>query len=221
MSVKLPRCLLFDMDGTLLDSLPGIAYSVQAAFDAAGLPDLPFDLRQLIGPPIRTILSRAAETDDPALLDTLERHFRASYDNKGWRQSVCFPDALEVLQAMKKSGHRLFIVTNKPRHSSTMAIEAEGIAPLFERIYTRDSIEPPYASKADMLQALLSDQHLSPPECVMVGDTMEDAGAAAMHKIDFIFMEHGYGEISSAHPVMLRLGKFSEFLPYLAMENVQ
>jgi phosphoglycolate phosphatase len=220
-SVKLPRCLLFDLDGTLLDSLPGIAYSVQAAFDAAGLPERAYDLRQLIGPPIRTILSRAAETDDPALLDTLEQHFRASYDNEGWRQSVCFPDALEVLQAMKKSGHRLFIVTNKPRHSSTMAIEAEGIASLFERIYTRDSIDPPYATKADMLHALLTDQHLSPQECVMVGDTMEDASAAAMHRINFIFMEHGYGEISSVHPVMLKLGKFSEFLPYLAMENVQ
>lgn len=221
MSVKLPRCVLFDMDGTLLDSLPGIEYSVKAAFGAAGLPERPFHLRKLIGPPIRTILSRAAETDDPALLDTLERHFRASYDNEGWRQSICFPDALEVLQAMKKSGHRLFIVTNKPRHSSTMAIEAEGIACLFERIYTRDSKNPPYISKADMLQALLTDQHLSPQDCVMVGDTMEDAGAAAMHKIDFIFMEHGYGEVSSAHPVMLKLGNFSEFLPYLAMENMQ
>jgi phosphoglycolate phosphatase len=220
-SVRLPRCLLFDMDGTLLDSLPGIVYSVQAAFTAAGLPERAFDLRQLIGPPIRTILSRAAETDDPALLDALERHFRASYDSEGWRQSVCFPDALEVLQAMKKSAHRLFIVTNKPRHSSAMAIEADGLTPFFERIYTRDSKEPPYISKADMLQALLADQHLSPQECVMVGDTMEDAGAAAMHKINFIFMEHGYGEISSAHPVMLRLGKLSEFLPYLAMENVR
>jgi phosphoglycolate phosphatase len=219
-SITLPRCVLFDMDGTLLDSLPGIAYSVQAAFDAVGLSERAYDLRQLIGPPIRTILSRAAETHDPALLDTLERHFRASYDSEGWRQSVCFPDALEVLQAMKKSGHRLFIVTNKPRHSSTMAIEAEGIAPFFERIYTRDSIDPPYATKADMLHALLTDQRLSPQECVMVGDTMEDAGAAAMHKINFIFMEHGYGEMTSAHPVMLRLGKFSEFLPYLAMENV-
>lgn len=220
MSVRLPRCLLFDLDGTLLDSLPGIAYSVQAAFAAAGLPKRSFDLRQWIGPPIRAILSRAAETDDPALLDTLERHFRASYDNAGWRRSVCFPGALKILQAMKESGHRLFIVTNKPRHSSILAIEAEGIAPFFEKVYTRDSIEPPYASKADMLRALLTDQRLSPQECVMVGDTMEDAGAAAMHKINFIFMEHGYGEISSAHPVMLRLGKFSKFLPYLAMENV-
>jgi phosphoglycolate phosphatase len=209
------------MDGTLLDSLPGIAYSVQAAFTAAGLPDRHFNLRQLIGPPIRTILSSAAETDDPALLDTLERHFRTSYDREGWRQSGYFPDALEVLQAMKKSGHRLFIVTNKPRHIVIQAIEAEGIASLFESIYTRDSKEPPYVSKADMLLALLTDQRLTPQECIMVGDTMEDAGAAAAHRINFIFMEHGYGEVSSEHPVLLKLGKFSEFLPYLALENVQ
>lgn len=219
MSVRLPRCLVFDMDGTLLDSLPGIAYSVKAAFDAAGLRGRIGDLRELIGPPIRVILSRAAETDDPALLDTLERHFRASYDNEGWRQSAFFPAALGVLQAMKKNGYRLFVVTNKPRHISTMAIEAEGATFLFESIYTRDSKEPPYVSKADMLHALLTDQHLSPQDCVMVGDTMEDAGAAAMHRINFIFMAHGYGELSSAHPVMLKLESFSEFMPYLAVEN--
>ena len=219
MSVRLPRCLLFDMDGTLLDSLPGIEYSVKAAFDAAGLPGRTFGLRELIGPPIRVILSHAAETDDPALLDTLERHFRASYDNEGWRQSAFFPGVLEVLQTMKKSGNRLFVVTNKPRHISTMALEAEGAAFLFERIYTRDSKVPPYISKADMLHALLTDQHLSPRDCVMVGDTMDDAGAAAMHGINFIFMAHGYGEVSPAHPVMFKLGSFSEFMPFLAVEN--
>jgi phosphoglycolate phosphatase len=209
------------MDGTLLDSLPGIAYSIKAAFHAAGLPEHTFDLRQLIGPPIRTILSCAAETDDQVLLDALERHFRTSYDNEGWRQSAFYPDSFEVLQAMKRNGHRLFIVTNKPRHISTKALEAEGISSLFERIYTRDSRQPAYASKADMLLALLTDQHLSPQDCVMVGDTMEDAGAAAMHKINFIFMEHGYGEIFPAHPVMLKLGSFSEFMPYLAVENAK
>jgi phosphoglycolate phosphatase len=219
--VKLPQCVLFDMDGTLLDSLPGIAYSVKAAFGGAGLPERPFNLRQQIGPPIRTILSRAAETDDPVLLDNLEGHFRASYDSDGWRQSIWYPGALDVLQTMNNRGHRLFIVTNKPRHISTKAIEAEGLASLFERIYTRDSRQPPYASKADMLQSLLTDQHLSPQDCVMVGDTMEDASAASMHKINFIFMEHGYGEFSSTHPVLLRLGSFSEFMPYLAVENVQ
>jgi phosphoglycolate phosphatase len=219
--VKLPQCVLFDLDGTLLDSLPGIAYSVKAAFRAAGLPERSFDLRQYIGPPIRTILSRAAATDDPVLLDELERHFRASYDTDGWQQTVCFPGTLELLETMKASGHRLFVISNKPRHIAARIVEALGIASHFEQMYTRDSVEPPYASKGDMLDALLTDHQLAAADCVMVGDTMEDAGACALHKISFIFMEHGYGELSLAEPVLLKLGSFSEFMPFLAVENVQ
>ncbi len=221
MVVKLPQCVLFDQDGTLLDSIPGIAYSVAAAFRAAGLPEPMVDLRRLIGPPIRTILSGAARTDDPVLLDTLERGFRASYDTEGWRKTPCFPDVSGVLASMRGAGHRLFIVSNKPRQVSCKILEMQGIAGHFDQIYTRDSIAPPYASKAGMLQALLTDHGLAAKDCVMVGDTMEDAGAAALHKISFIFMEHGYGEISVAQPVLLKLGSFSEFMPYLAVENVQ
>ena len=219
--VKLPQCVLFDQDGTLLDSIPGIAYSVAAAFDAAGLPQPALDLRQCIGPPIRTILSRLAETTDSALLDDLERHFRASYDTEGWRRTFCFPAVPEVLQAMKRGGHRLFIISNKPRHISARILEAQGIASHFEQIYTRDSAEPPYASKADMLQALLLEHQLGSQDCVLVGDTMEDARASALYNIGFIFMEQGYGELSLAQPALLKLGSFFEFMPYLAVENVQ
>jgi phosphoglycolate phosphatase len=219
--VRLPQCILFDLDGTLLDSIPGIEYSVRAAFAAAGLDDRELDLRQWIGPPIRTILSRVAKTEDALLLDTLERAFRESYDTEGWRKTPCFPGVLEVLAAMRGAGHRLFVISNKPRHVSCKILETQGIQGYFEQIYTRDSTEPPYASKAGMLQALLAGHRLAPADCVMVGDTMEDAGACALHKISFIFMEHGYGELSLAQPVLHKLGSFSEFMPYLAVENVQ
>ncbi len=100
-------------------------------------------------------------------------------------------------------------------------LEALGIVSYFEQLYTRDSVEPPYASKANMLEALLADHQLAAVDCVMVGDTMEDADASALHRIGFIFMEHGYGELSLAHPVLLKLGSFSALMPYLALENVQ
>ena len=221
MNGRLPRCLLFDLDGTLLDSFPGIAYSVKAAFHAAGLPERNFDLDKLIGPPIRTILSRAVETEDPSLLDALEQHFRASYDSEGWLKTICYEGVHEVLQTMKQKGHLLFVVSNKPRHISVRILEAEGIAPFFEKIYTRDSKQPPYISKEDMLHQLLVEHRLDPQDCAMIGDTMEDASASTMNKIGFIFMEHGYGALPLEHPVMLRLGRFSEFLPYLAVESIE
>lgn len=217
---KLPNCILFDLDGTLLDSIPGITYSVNAALRAAGLPERSFDLRPLIGPPIRTILSRVAATENPALLDTLEQHFRESYDTEGWRQTICFPGATEILRAMKTAGHRLFVVSNKPGHISRRILDSLELSPCFEQIYNRDSRQPPYRSKEDMLYALLVDHRLAPGDCVLAGDTMEDAAAAALYKVAFIFMEHGYGELPRAQPVLLRLKNFSDFLPYLALENV-
>jgi phosphoglycolate phosphatase len=219
--LRLPQCVLFDLDGTLLDSIPGIEYSVRAAFAAAGLEYCELDLRRWIGPPIRTILSNVARTEDPPILDALERAFRESYDSEGWRKTPCFPGVTDVLTAMKGAGHRLFVISNKPRHVSGKILEMLGIQSHFEQIYTRDSAEPPYASKAGMLQALLSNHRLTSRDCVMVGDTMEDASAAALHKISFIFMEHGYGELSLAQPILLTLGSFSEFMPFLAMENVR
>jgi phosphoglycolate phosphatase len=213
--------VLFDLDGTLLDSIHGIAWSIKAALHAAGLPEPSADLRRSIGPPIRTILSRVAATDDPRLLDELERYFRASYDTDGWRRTTCFPGTLELLEAMKANGHRLFIISNKPGHIAAKNLEALGIASYFEQLYTRDSVTPPYASKANMLEALLADHQLAAVDCVMVGDTMEDADASALHRIGFIFMEHGYGELSLPHPVLLKLGSFSALMPYLALENVQ
>jgi phosphoglycolate phosphatase len=213
--VRLPTFIFFDLDGTLLDSIPGIEYSVRAAFATAGLDGNGIELRRWIGPPIRTILANVAKTDDVVLLDTLERAFRASYDTEGWRKTPCFPGVAEVLASLKAGGHRLFVVSNKPREVSGKILEMQGIAGHFDEIYTRDSADPPYGSKAGMLQAILRDYGLKPQDCVMVGDTMEDASAAALHRIAFIFMEHGYGELSQAQPVLLRLGNFSEFMEYV------
>lgn len=205
-----PQCVIFDLDGTLLDSIPGIEFSARAAFAGAGLTSAPLDLRTLIGPPIRTILGRAAGTDDPALLDRLERGFRTSYDSEGWQQTPCFPGAAAALDRLRAAGHRLFVASNKPLHISRRILEKHGIARCFDEICTRDSAEPPYPSKAAILQAILSRHSLVPGDCVMVGDTMEDAEAAALNGMSFIFMEHGYGELPPTHPVLLRLDNFSK-----------
>jgi len=219
MNLRLPSCLLFDLDGTLLDSLPGITFSVREACRAVGLPDREIDLRKFIGPPIRMIFSCALHTKDSVLLDELERRFRESYDMEGWRKTPCFEGAQAALQAMRNAGHRLFVVSNKPRHISLQILGKIGVLCLFEQVYTLDSRVPAYASKEEMLSVLLGEHHLFPSHCVMVGDTQEDVTASAANQINAVFMEHGYGELLPTHPILLRLRSFSDFLPYLATEN--
>lgn len=218
----LPRNLLFDLDGTLLDSLPGIQYSAEAAFRACGLEMGRASLRSLIGPPIRTILERmAAHPVSSDELDGLEQSFRWSYDTEGWRKTPHYEGAVESLKGLKESGRRLFVVSNKPRHISVRILESETTLEIFDEVMTRDSRVPPYKDKHEMLSKLMQKWELDPGECLMVGDTMEDAAAASKSGMPFCLMTHGYGDVplESSIPVAFRLGHFSELVSRAAQEK--
>ena len=213
---RLPNCVLFDLDGTILDSLPGIEASVRAAFVARDLPLPDGSLREFIGPPIRTILARAGKITDDGILDALERAFRQHYDTEGWQRTICFPDAARVLQIMRQRGHRLFVVSNKPLQVSVRILEKEGILDLFETIITRDSRSPAFGQKEEMIRTLLVQRNIVPQDSVMVGDTIEDARAAAAAGVSFIHMTHGYGMVDvSSVPAAYTLEKFVQFLPWI------
>jgi phosphoglycolate phosphatase len=222
MSLELPSCILFDLDGTLVDSLPGIELAVRKAFSMCGIPLLTDSLRDLIGPPIRTILSRAGNVADGNALDALERAFRRSYDDEGWRTSSCYPEARLVLQTIQDRGHRAFVISNKPRHISLLMIEREDILKYFEAVVTRDSRSPNYTSKGQMIETLLDERSIAHEQCVMVGDTLEDATAAGAAGIKFIFMDHGYGKLpqTPSIPIWCRLDNFSHLLSSMTKETV-
>lgn len=221
-SCALPRNVLFDLDGTLLDSLPGIQYSAEAAFRACGLAADKVELRSLIGPPIRTILQRmAAKPVGDEELDALERSFRWSYDTEGWRMTPHYEGAAESLRTLKGGGRRLFVVSNKPRHISILILEREGTLELFDEVMTRDSRVPPYKDKREMVSKLLQKWDLAQGECLLVGDTMEDAEAASDSRMQFCLMTHGYGDVpeGTGVPVAFRFNHFSELVPTAAQEK--
>src|ERR1041385_7217811 len=143
---KSVRNYFFDLDGTLVDSAPGIALSVRAALAALRFPPPREEVRGLIGPPIRSILSRLAGPLDPAQLDALERAFRDSYDSAGWRQAGCYEGVPQMLRSLREAGKSLFLVTNKPIRAATRILEMQGIRTCFTEVLARDSA-PGFASK--------------------------------------------------------------------------
>jgi phosphoglycolate phosphatase-like HAD superfamily hydrolase len=102
-----------------------------------------------------------------------------------------------------------------------MTLEHERILDLFEEIVTRDSRRPAYAGKEEMIRVVQTDRHISPGDCLMVGDTIEDAKAAESAGIRFAFMSHGYGTVEEtpSMPIAWKLDSMSEFLPLLEMNN--
>jgi phosphoglycolate phosphatase len=173
------REVIFDLDGTLLDSLPGIEWSVRQACAACGIAAPRQSLRPYLGPPIRSILRSAAGVSAPDKLDRLERAFRVSYDGAGWRMTTCFDGAPAALDRLRRQGLRLWVATNKPARATGKILRELQIDALFEEIACRDSRTPPFLSKAELLIDLVERRGLRRAHCLMIGDTGEDGQAAA------------------------------------------
>lgn len=198
------RHALFDLDGTLVDSLPGIAWSVDKAVRSAGLPPRSRDLGPLIGPPIRDIIAAVSGASDSAFLDRLEAAFRASYDSAGWRRTVCHEGVPDMLWRLLTSGMELWLATNKPAVVTGKILRELKIGAFFKEIACRDSRTPPFASKAEILRDLLQRRGLDRAECLLIGDTGEDWNAARAAGIACAIVPHGYGAIPlppGCHPV--------------------
>jgi phosphoglycolate phosphatase len=195
--------IVFDLDGTLVDSSPGIASSLAAAFQSVGRVMPEADFRKAIGPPIRIIARRVEPslTDDE--LDLIEPFYRADYDNRAWRDTVIFDGVADTLREFHAQGLRLFIITNKPRIPTTHILAQFNLQHLFHEILTRDGGLPPFASKAEMLATLIERHGLSPDSTVMVGDTGEDQETAHANHVPFLHVTYGCGTVESAHKIDL------------------
>ncbi len=185
--------IVFDLDGTLVHSLPGIARSVESALTTVGIHSRVNDLNTLIGPPIRVILSRVSGLREESKLNLLEQAFRTHYDSKGWRETTAFPGVVDVLTRAKQEGLRLFVATNKPKAATNAILDGLRLRTYFDDVICRDSVTPPFESKAAMLAYLLTRNSIQAANCLLVGDTTEDIDAGAAVGINTIVVTHGYG----------------------------
>ena len=107
----------------------------------------------------------------------MERCFRASYDTDGVRNALLYEGVKQTLEALKASGVELFLVTNKPKLATVNLLEQHGIAGLFTEILSRNSRQPAYLSKGEMLRELIARYGVNAERAVMVGDTAEGSHA--------------------------------------------
>lgn len=191
--------ILFDLDGTLIDSSPGILASFGRILAADGLrPAVPLEA-SLIGPPLMVTLRQVSGLADEARLARLAEAFKADYDSAGCLATEMFPGVAAGLAQLAAAGARLFIVTNKRMLPTRRILEALGLAQCFAGIHTRDETEPPAVSKAAVTKRLVAHYGIDPARTCFVGDSDEDAAAARENGLAFIHASYGYG--GSALPV--------------------
>lgn len=184
--------LIFDLDGTLIDSAPAILAGFDAALKRAGLtPALPLT-KKLIGPPLLDTLSRVAASSDPKLLGTLADDFKSYYDDEGLLFTEAYAGIGDALAELVCRGFTLHLATNKRWRPTERILKLFGWESLFASTYAQDKGQP-FANKTEMLKTLLVEQGLPAESTVYIGDTPEDGQAAAANGLFFAAVMWGYG----------------------------
>jgi phosphoglycolate phosphatase len=186
--------VLFDLDGTLIDSAPSILQSLQGALERHGLRPVVELNRHLIGPPLSDTLRLISGSEDASLLASLAQAFKASYDSEGFKQSVVYPGVGEMLTELKRAQVRMLVVTNKRIFPARRIIDWLDWTDYFEGIYSADAYMPALSGKHQVLGAVADAHRLDPRCCLYVGDRDEDCYAASAVGMSFLGVSWGYGE---------------------------
>ncbi|MGP8200130.1 MAG: HAD family hydrolase [Limisphaerales bacterium] len=211
------KSLFLDLDGTLIDSKPGIMESYRIAAETV-LPGQAYDAAAVsVGPPLPQMFRNSFPNASEAQIESLVKAFRQYYETKGMLKTVLFDTAADLLALWRQRGIDLFIVTNKPGRISAIILDELKVSRFFRAVLAVDSIQPPFAGKADMIQHLLRVHHLSAGEAVYVGDTGEDAAAAADCGLRFVWAAYGYGkpspdQLKSVFGTVRRFGEMAGIL---------
>lgn len=185
--------ILFDLDGTLIDSAPGIEESFYNAYLTVYKEECPQFITTFIGPPIDQVLTAV---NGESNLDTIERFveaFKKHYDTEGYKKSKLYDDVKWVLDFLLENKLNIFIATNKRVKPTKLILEFLSIGKYFNDIYCPDILEQKFKNKIDLIAHLLHKHALQSRQTIMVGDTMHDGIAADENKLDFALVDYGYG----------------------------
>jgi phosphoglycolate phosphatase len=191
--------LIFDLDGTLVDTAPDLLGATNAVMAAQGLPLIPpLTLRHMVGFGARSLIEQAMEAvgrvltpaELPPLLDIFMAHYRAHIADG----SVLFPGVVETLTRLKADGARLAVLTNKPQDLADQLLPIMGLRDFFAEVYGagRMSYVKP---DARIFHDVVRDIGGAEGGAVMIGDSITDLKTAQAAGAPCILFSYGYTPI--------------------------
>ena len=185
--------VLLDLDGTLIDSYPGILASCLAALRALGHePDETLDIRRFIGPPLEDMMQILLRLYGDDRVDEAVAAYRQHYGETGYLGSVPYPGIGQSLEEMKRGGLRIYLATSKRMVFASRILDHLKFATDFDGIY---GSVPGGAldHKPELLAHVLSRHSLSPSHSLMVGDRRHDISGAHAVGMRGLGVLWGYG----------------------------
>ena len=187
------RSVLLDLDGTLIDSQPGIVASCLAALRALGHhPGEALDIKQVIGPPLEEVLQALLQARGDDRIDEAVVAYRQHYGESGLLGSEPYPGISDSLQDMRRAGLRIYLATSKREVFARRILENLKLATCFDGIY--GSVPGGKLDhKPELLAHILSEQDICASHSLMVGDRRHDIAGAHAVNMRGLGVLWGYG----------------------------
>jgi phosphoglycolate phosphatase len=196
--------VLFDFDGTLIDSAPYVLTAYKEAFKSFDITPK-FEINEsIIGPPLVNTVQMLLGDDNHPLVQPLVDKFMALYDG-GVAENTSFYDGVaDLISNLKSQGCQLYIATNK-RYKPTVAIlEHLGFFDTFTDVRAVDQLPADKRSKTTLIKEICEDYAIALNEAIYVGDKLDDFKAADANNMTFLAAGWGYGEWTIPYTVVDR-----------------
>jgi phosphoglycolate phosphatase len=186
--------LLFDLDGTLTDSRPGIVACIQHALERAGVsPPSEKELQRCIGPPLTHSFAQllAVEVDAPGVTEAIAA-YRERFTVTGMFENAVYDQIPAALDELASRGARLYVATSKPRIYAERILEHFGLAERFLAVFGSE-LDGRLSDKSELIAHALRSAALDPAASVMIGDREHDMLGAVRNHVYPAGVLWGYG----------------------------
>ena len=191
--------LVFDLDGTLVDTAPDLVGGLNVAMALENLDPITVpEVRRIVGGGVRVMLERGLRLRNHAVtearFDQLAAAFFAHYELHIADESRMYPDVERVLDELAAAGNRLAVCTNKPEKLSLLLLEAMGLRDKFAAVCGADTFP---VKKPDPLHFIGTIERAGGDigQAVMIGDSRADSEVAANAKVPCILLDYGYTDV--------------------------
>jgi phosphoglycolate phosphatase len=192
--------LVFDLDGTLVDSVPDLRAALNQMLRERGRrPLTPPQVKWMVGDGVPALVTRAlaASGADPAESLTALPRFLEIYEANAARLTRPYPGVPETLTVLRRRGYRTAICTNKPQRATTAVLRGLDLLQLFDGIAGGDRFAVRKPDPGHLL-ALLAELGAASDEAAMIGDNENDAAAAHGAAVPLVLMRYGYARVDPA-----------------------
>ena len=184
-------CVLFDLDGTLINSSPGIFACLEYALQKMGAQPLPPEKKkEFIGPPLIDSFTKLCGFSREDALRAID-FYRERYSELGWRECSVYPGLANLMRSLHKNGARVCVASSKPDGFSRRIADHFGFARWLDVISAAPMDETVHVSKRELIQRALPGK---PVRAAMVGDRRYDMEGARQAGVDAVGVLWGFGD---------------------------